>query len=229
VTAPAPVALPTVGAIRGVVRDAASNAALAGVRVTIPGTDFGATTDAEGTYAITDVPAGAVSVTVAATGRPPMTRDLSLEGGATQQLDFALAAPPKPVANDADEELAGGAWAVNDLVRATEVLGVPLAVIPGLYIESIAVPETASRPRVRIAQLTLSGERIVLTETRSGAPVSGGNPRVTALRIIPASQTYPLTTGTASFGNLLVTAKAALPGDSLRALLATLVVAEPGQ
>jgi hypothetical protein len=103
----------------------------------------------------------------------------------------------------------------------------PIAVIRDLVVESIALPENATRPRVRVAQLTAAGERIVLTQTRSGAPVASRNPRVTALRIVPPSQTYPVTTGTASFGNLLVTAKADLPGDELRGLLARLVATNP--
>ena len=77
-----------------------------------------------------------------------------------------------------------------------------------------------------MALLTSSGERIVLTETRSGAPTLGGTPRVTALRIIPATEAYPVTTGTASFGSLLVTAKTTLPADTLRALLAKLAPLE---
>jgi hypothetical protein len=49
---------------------------------------------------------------------------------------------------------------------------------------------------------------------------------VTALRVIPASEAYPLTTGTVSFGSLLVTAKTSLAGDALRALLAKLAALE---
>jgi len=226
---PAPVAVSPIGMIRGTVRDAASGAPLAGVRVTIPGTAFEATTDEAGAYTIPDVPHGSVSVAVATAGRAPMTRDVVLQAETPLQVDFLLPAPPPPVASDADEELAAGGWVTSDLANAAETLGIPVAVIPGMVVESIATPQSGSRPRVRIAQLTSSGQRIVLTETRSGAPVSDGNPRVTALRIIPASQTYPLTTGTASFGNLLVTAKAALPGDSLRTLLAALVVAQPSR
>jgi hypothetical protein len=42
------------------------------------------------------------------------------------------------------------------------------------------------------------------------------------MRVIPPSEAYPVTTGTASFGNQLVTAKASLPADSVRAMLARL-------
>jgi hypothetical protein len=237
VAAPAPVvAAPAVGSIRGVVRDAASSTPLAGARVTVPGTSFSATTDAAGAFVIADVPPGTLSLAVTAADRPAASRDVVVQAGAAAVAEFALELPPRPAPTpvapvvpaapvDADEELAAGGWVASSLASAAGTLGMPLAVIPSLYVESVATPESGGRPRVRIAQLTATGQRIVLTETRAGAPVPG-TPRVTALRIIPASQTYPLTTGTASFGNLLVTAKAALPGDSLRALLATLVVVE---
>jgi Domain of unknown function (DUF4388)/Carboxypeptidase regulatory-like domain len=237
--APAPVpAAPAVGSVRGVVRDAATGAPLAGVRIAVAGTSLSALTDAAGMFVITDVTPGSVSLAASAGDRPAASHDVVVQAGGIAQAEFSLepapppAAPPAvpvaPVAPvvpaEADEELAAGGWVSSDLASAAGTLGIPLAVIPGLYMESVSVPESGGRPRVRVAQLTASGQRIVLTQTRAGAPVPG-TPRVTALRIIPASQTYPLTTGTASFGNLLVTAKAAMPGDALRALLATLVVA----
>jgi hypothetical protein len=236
--APAPVVVaPAVGSVRGVVRDASSGTPLAGARITVPGTSLSATTDAAGVFTIPDLAPGTVSLAVTAADRPAASRDVVVQAGATAQTEFSLEAPPPAAAPtllaapavvapvESDEELASGGWVSSSLANAAGTLGIPLAIIPSLYVESVAVPDGGGRPRVRVAQLTASGERIVLTQTRAGAPVPG-TPRVTALRIIPASQTYPLTTGTASFGNLLVTAKAAMPGDSLRALLATLVVAE---
>jgi len=236
--APVPVA-PAVGGIRGVARDAATGTPLAGVRIAVAGTSLSALTDAAGVFVLTDVPPGSLSLAASAADRPAASRDVVVQAGGVAQVDFSLEPAPKPAAPaapaaaaasvpvapvEADEELAAGGWVMSDLASAVGTIGIPLAVIPGLYVESVSVPESGGRPRVRVAQLTASGQRIVLTETRAGAPVPG-TPRVTALRIIPASQTYPLTTGTASFGNLLVTAKATMPGDALRALLATLVVA----
>lgn len=243
-TAPAPAPVPAAGIVRGVVRDAGSGTALAGVRVTIPGTGLAALTDANGAFALPDVPAGRIAVTAAFDGRVNGRREVVLERGATMQVDFTLAQPEPvrpaepaaaaqptatpparplvaPVPRETDAELATGGWTVTDHAAATTELKNGLATIPDLWIESIAVSESGSRPRVRVALLTPTGERIVLTETRSGAPALG-TPRVTALRIIPASEAYPVTTGTVSFGSLLVTAKTALPGDELRALLARL-------
>jgi hypothetical protein len=242
-----PTPVPAVGVIRGIVRDAQSGAALAGVHISIPGTSFTATTDASGQFALTDVPAGRVALAAAGDGRLPGSREVVLETGATAQVDITLAAPapavaePPPVpaaappaarptvapaARSTDDELTTGGWTETDAPPAAAQLRDRIATIPELWIESIATSQSGSRPRARVALLTASGERIVLTQTRSGAPAVGGAPRVTALRIIPASEAYPLTTGTASFGSLLVTAKTTLAGDALRALLGKLAPLE---
>ena len=97
-------------------------------------------------------------------------------------------------------------------------IGGPIGVIEGLTVESVARSTSGARARVRVVQLTEAGERIVLTETRSGAAVTGAA-RVTAVRVMPPSEAYPLSTGTASLGNLLITVKSSLAADALRALL----------
>jgi hypothetical protein len=238
---PPPAPVPTTGVLRGVVRDARTGTALAGAQVTIPGTAFAATTDAAGGFALASVPAGRLAVAASMDGRVPERREVILEGGATALVDFALAEPPPPpapepappparpavapVAREPDTELADGGWVVSDAAAAVAKLRGGLATIPDLWIESIAFSENGSRARVRIALLTPDGDRIVLTETRSSAPALG-TPRVTALRVIAATEAYPVTTGTASFGSLLVTAKTSLPGDTLRALLAKLAPLE---
>jgi hypothetical protein len=104
---------------------------------------------------------------------------------------------------------------------AATALGGSLAAIQGLPIESVSRSTAGTRVRVRVVQLAESGERIVLTLTRAGAAVSGGGGpmRVTALRVIPPSEAYPQTTGTASVGNLLVTARSTMAAEPLRALL----------
>jgi hypothetical protein len=133
-----------------------------------------------------------------------------------------------PAAAEPDEEMGGDQWALSDAAEAKAILGVPVPVISDLWIESIARPATGTRPRIRVAQLTDSGERISLVVSRSGPANRASIPRVTALRIIPPTEAYPITTGTASFGTLLVTAKSTLAAESLRALLQQLVEADGG-
>jgi hypothetical protein len=218
---PAPPApAPAAATVHGTVRAAGSGIPLAGVQVTIAGTTRSATTDAAGVFSIGDVPAGAAALEVTMGGRRLDRRDVAATAGGAVTADFTVSAPV--TAAQADEELTGGDWTVAEVAPAAEQLGGAVAVIPGLWVESVAVPAAGSRRRVRVAQLTTAGDRIVLTQTRSAAPGAGGTPRVTALRVIGPTEAYPVTTGTASFGSLLVTAKTNLSADSLRTLLATL-------
>jgi len=146
----------------------------------------------------------------------------------TLTLDRVRAPAPPPsapaaavAAAEPDQELAAGGWAAVDRTEATSLLGGTLGAIQGLGIESISKATAGSRVRIRVAQLTSSGERIVLTETRAGAAVRGGSGPaiVTALRVMPASEAYPWCTGTASLGNILVTVKTKLAAEVVRPLL----------
>jgi hypothetical protein len=128
---------------------------------------------------------------------------------------ITAAAPAEP-----DRELAGGGWASVDRAEAATIMGGTFGAIQGLPIESITRSLTGSRPRVRVVQLTAAGERIVLTETRSGqASRTPGPAAVTAVRVMPPSEAYPFSTGTVSLGNLLVTAKTSIAAETLRPLL----------
>jgi hypothetical protein len=226
-TAPAP----TVGVIRGVVHDAAGGV-VAGARVSVRGTALSAVADGSGAFELRDVPDGQVALQASADGYVAGSTQVRATAGAAVTADLTLgrvpaapAAPAAPVAvanaGEPDRELAAGGWAPVDRAEATAILGGTLGAIQGLSIESIAKSTAGSRTRVRVAQLTQSGERIVLTETRAGAAVRGGpGPAVvTALRVMPASEAYPWSTGTASFGNILVTVKTSLSADVLRPLL----------
>jgi len=228
--APAAAPAPTVGVIRGSVHDA-SGAAVPGARVSVRGTSLAAVADASGAFEIRDVPDGQVDLQASADGF--VTGDLQVRAtaGATVAADLALnrvpppraavAAAPAAAAKEPDQELAAGGWAPVDRAEATSLLGGTLGAIQGLGIESISKSLTGTRARIRVAQLTSTGERIVLTETRAGAAVRGGTGPavVTALRVMPASEAYPWCTGTASLGNILVTMKTKLAADVVRPML----------
>jgi hypothetical protein len=237
--APAPAAppAPTVGVIRGVVRDAGGSG-VAGARVSVRGTALSAVADGSGAFEIREVPDGQVSLQASADGFVASSGQVRATAGAIIATDLTLervpapppAAAPAATASEPDRELAAGGWIPVDRAAATSMLGGTLGAIQGLTIESIASSAAGSRPRVRLAQVTASGERIVLTETRAGAAVRGGSGPavVTALRVMPASEAYPWCTGTASLGNILVTVKTKLSADALRPLLQRLGEA-PGQ
>ena len=222
---------PTVGVVRGVVRDAAG-AAVAGARVSVSGTALAAVSDGSGMFEIRDVPDGPVALQASADGFTAGSAQVRAMAGATVAttltLDRVRAPAPPPsapaaavAAAEPDQELAAGGWAAVDRTEATSLLGGTLGAIQGLGIESISKATAGSRVRIRVAQLTSSGERIVLTETRAGAAVRGGSGPaiVTALRVMPASEAYPWCTGTASLGNILVTVKTKLAAEVVRPLL----------
>jgi len=223
-TAPAPA--PTTGSVRGTVRDPGGRG-IAGARVTVRGSALAATSDGSGAYEIRDVPEGAVVLQAAAEGFVSATADVRTRAGAAVSADLALAAPPPPAAPapapvaaaEPDRELAAGGWAGVSRSEAATLLGGAFGAIQGMAIESVARSTAGSRPRVRVTQITPAGERIVLTETRAGAAVRAGPATITALRVMPPSEAYPYSTGTVSFGGILITAKASIPAEALRAHL----------
>jgi len=201
----------------GTVRSERSGAPLSGVRVTVEGTDLEATTDASGSFEIVGVPAASFSVQLSRDGYFPTTDQATVGGENEARLDVSLESPP--VAREPDTELLDDQWIVTDHTGAEEVLGRPVTIVGGLWVESIAKPAEGARRRVRVAQLTQSGERVVLTVTLAG-PAGGQAPaQVTAIRVRPPSEGSPMAMGTASFGNLLVSARSLLPADSLRVQL----------
>jgi TonB-linked SusC/RagA family outer membrane protein len=78
------------GTITGRVLDRASQQPVAGATVRIVGTQRGAQTGDQGTYRITGVPAGAVTVQVLRIGYGSVTRPLTITAGGTETLDFSL-------------------------------------------------------------------------------------------------------------------------------------------
>jgi hypothetical protein len=209
--------VPAVATVRGAVRDAGGRP-LAGAQISVRGTTLSAVTDASGGFEIRGVPEGAVVLQASATGYTATSREVRAVAGSTVTTELNLRAPPTSA--EPDRELAAGGWAPSDRADAAAALGGILGLIEGLHVESISRSTSGTRARVRVVQLTESGERIVLTETLAGASVRAAGPaRLTALRIVPPSEAYPLSTGTASLGNLLITARSSLAPDALRALL----------
>jgi Carboxypeptidase regulatory-like domain len=221
VEAPAPPAAPTTAVVRGEVRDGAGHA-VAGAKVSVRGTSLTAVSDGSGSFEIQDVPGGDVTLEASAAGYQVGSAQLTAQAGSTATATLTLVRPV--TALEPDSELAAGGWIRVSRGEAASVLGGTLGVVPGLSIETVAQSAAGNRPRIRVAQLTPAGVRIVLTETRAGADVRGGpGPAVvTALRVMPASEAYPWSTGTVSFGNILITVKTHLAADTLRSFLSRL-------
>jgi TonB-linked SusC/RagA family outer membrane protein len=78
------------GTVTGRVVDRASQQPIIGVTVRVVGTTRGAQTSDQGTYRITGVPSGTVSVQALRIGYASATRPITMTDGGTSTLDFAL-------------------------------------------------------------------------------------------------------------------------------------------
>src|SRR5688500_12670530 len=78
------------GTISGGVTEAGSGQPIADARVIVVGTSLFATTNADGRYAIRNVPAGTANVRVLRVGFAELRRPATVAAGATATLDFAL-------------------------------------------------------------------------------------------------------------------------------------------
>lgn len=82
--------------LRGTVRDAKSQAPVAGVRVVIAATGRFTTTDSVGYFDIRDIPSGVIRFIFTAEGYPRAQVSLALAPGETMLQDFELDAAPEP-------------------------------------------------------------------------------------------------------------------------------------
>ena len=79
-----------VGTVRGRVTEREGGTPVAGAQVVVAGTRLGAVTDAEGRYAITQVPAGNQTITVRMIGYAPDSRQVAVTDNGEATADFAL-------------------------------------------------------------------------------------------------------------------------------------------
>src|SRR5262245_29618011 len=78
------------GRVTGRVTSSESKQTLEGARVTVPGTSLSAITDASGHYLLARVPAGAQTIQVAAIGRTPATRQVTVRANQSETADVEL-------------------------------------------------------------------------------------------------------------------------------------------
>lgn len=77
-------------AVEGTVTDAAAAAPVDGATVQVEGTDLGVFTSADGTYRLTGIEPGRVTLTVSRIGFRPVERTVTLSGGETLRVDVRL-------------------------------------------------------------------------------------------------------------------------------------------
>jgi TonB-linked SusC/RagA family outer membrane protein len=81
-----------VGTIEGTVREQGTSRAVEAAQVHVVGKNIGATTNRDGFYRITNVPAGPVELRIRMVGFSPSVRTLTLTAGSTQTVNFTLSA-----------------------------------------------------------------------------------------------------------------------------------------
>jgi TonB-dependent starch-binding outer membrane protein SusC len=81
-----------VGTIEGTVREQGTSRAVEAAQVHVVGKNIGATTNRDGFYRITNVPAGPVELRIRMVGFAPSVRTLTLAAGSTQTVNFTLSA-----------------------------------------------------------------------------------------------------------------------------------------
>jgi TonB-dependent receptor len=87
---PAGAQLAAIGTIEGRVINARSGEYLESARITVQGTSLEAFSDSDGSFLLTNVPAGTARVTVFYTGLSPQTIQVLVASGQTAQLDLTL-------------------------------------------------------------------------------------------------------------------------------------------
>lgn len=118
--------------VAGTVRDRATQEALPGVSITLEGTEFGTTTDAEGRYRLPGVPAGAYNLRATFVGYDPLVRsNIALSSGNVNTLNLELNTVPQ---------------ALNEVtVTASRAIRVATAETP-LSVQRLTTEEIKSNP-----------------------------------------------------------------------------------
>src|SRR5882757_4807545 len=91
------------GVIRGRVYNPATKEYVANAEVSIANTILATTTGADGTFVITNVPAGTDTVTVTYTGSPTISGDVVVAAGETVNKEFSLGTTTGTAAGGGDE------------------------------------------------------------------------------------------------------------------------------
>ncbi len=157
--------------LRGTVTDSATQEPLQGASVSLAGTTRRAETNARGRYALTEVPAGPVTVRVQMIGFAPAQRALTLEAGAEATLDLALA----PSAQRLEEVVAVGYGSQTRGELSTAVTSVASADIANQPVASVDAALQGKAAGVQVTQNAGNPGNAISVRIRGDASVSASN------------------------------------------------------
>jgi len=164
------------GVVRGRVTEAGSQRPVADVQVTVVGTGYGALTGQNGDYTINNVPAGQHTIRVRRLGFNPADKTVTVNAGASAQLDFLITQSATQLQNlvvtgtagAAERKTVGNAVTqldVSEITQKQAVLSVTEVLqskTPGVTIlPGSGAPGTAGEIRIR-GTSSLSGYRPVV-------------------------------------------------------------------
>lgn len=194
---------------------------LASAQVAVREADAGALTDDDGSYSL-QVPEDVVSadtgfyVTATLIGHTTNARRVALAGD-TVTADFRLAerqvalqelaVTAGAVTEDRGDEDDAADWRALSPAAAEAQVGFPTSAVPGLEVLAVEVGELEGAPAVRVRQVVEPGTVLTLLQRRATGATEAED------------QPDGLTTVSIRRDDLLLTATAALPADSLRTLL----------
>lgn len=236
----------TLASITGRVTDEATGRPLVSVQVFVAGTELGTTTDADGRYAIQDVPAGAREIRARLLGYGEKSQAVTVPAEGTVAVDFQLAT--QAIALDAllvtgtagrQERRAQGAAIANvnvaqvsDVAPVTDVAEILQARVPGVSLtQGSGVAGSAQQIRIRGASsISLSNEPLIyidgiradarLVDIASGAIVSPMNDlspsEIESIEIVKGPAAATLYGADASAGVIQIITKRGAAGAGFR-------------
>ncbi|MFN9202849.1 MAG: SusC/RagA family TonB-linked outer membrane protein [Gemmatimonas sp.] len=192
-TAPAVLAQGASGTVRGTVTDSATGRPVAGVQMTVAGAPARAATSEAGTYQLTGVPAGRVTVRAQRLGYAAVQRTVDLTAGSTVTLDIRL----RPVAAVLSTVVATGYGSSRRATVSNAIASVDSSAFDAIPVVSVDNALQGRVPGVQVMQNSGEPGGGVSVRIRGPASLNAGSQPLYVIDGVPMLQgTFEQITGT---------------------------------
>jgi TonB-linked SusC/RagA family outer membrane protein len=168
--APLPV-LAQSGAITGTITDGRSGQPVAGVQVTVAQTSVAALTNADGRYALQNVPAGTVEIRTRHLGYSPQSQTVTLQGGQALTLNFQL----DVAAIALDEVVATGYAQQTRRQVSSSISSVSATDMGQRVVASLDAALAGKAPGIQVIQNAGNPGNAITVRVRGSASISASN------------------------------------------------------
>jgi TonB-linked SusC/RagA family outer membrane protein len=193
VTALQPVAAQGTGAVRGTVTDSATGRPVAGVQLTVSGAPARAVTTEAGTYQLTGIPAGRVTVRAQRLGYAAASRTVDVAAGATATADLRL----RPVAAVLSTVVATGYGSSRRASVSNAIASIDSSAFDALPVVSLDNALQGRVPGVQVMQNSGEPGGGVSVRIRGPASLNAGSQPLYVIDGVPMLQgTFEQITGT---------------------------------